>query len=148
MAKYQSISINLPTPQWEWLQAMMYKHKLNDVSKAVRVCITCVAVGDAVVSDMDRHITQQSKEMKEESVQLSLEQLDYIQNYHNNLSEGIRHTINACKSTDEYTVFGVVRCKSSISKCGGAQDAVADIEKRFDLDREEVMRDVKENVDF
>lgn len=144
---YESISIHLPTPQWEWLQAMTHKHKLKDVSKAIRICITCAAVGDALVPDTDGHITQ-SNEMEENNVQLSLEQLNYIQNRYDDLSEGIRNAIDACRSTDEYTVFGVVRCKSTLTKCDGAQDAVADIGKRFDLDREKVVRDAKENVDF
>ena len=144
MTEYKSILINLPTNQWELLEKMTSEHNLKNVSKALRICITCVAMGDVKVGLHHKKISESNCIQRE--IQLSSQQLQYIQTNFIGASEAIQRITLGCSNTDEYTVFGVVRCKSTITKCRGALDAVLDIGNRYDRDTEEVMQDANENV--
>jgi hypothetical protein len=57
-----------------------------------------------------------------------------------------QQVVSACMSIDEYTVFGIIRCKSSVAKCEGAQEAVENIQQQFDKKKSEVV--TKENIDI
>lgn len=141
-----SILISIPTKQWDWLQSMTRKHQLKDISKAMRICITCHAVGD--VNSGDTAAVMPMENLQEREIELSSLQIDYIQRNYSDVSTAVTCIVDACANADEYTVFGVVRCKSSIVKCKGAQDAVIDIGKRYEKDVEEVMVDAKEDIEF
>ena len=82
---------------------------------------------------------------------LSSQQLNYIRknNHHNEISHSIRQIVHACYTVlDEYTVFGVTRCKRSIDDCEGAQEAVIDIGRRYEIEEGEVRTDAMEHVTF
>ena len=129
---------------------MTEKHSLKDISKATRICITCIALSDGNNSNgTSSDITMDSIQSIEKEIELSSQQLDYIRKNYSELSRGVREIVHACSVVaDEYTVFGVVRCKSSIANCEGAREAVVDIGKRFDMEEREVMADATENVKF
>lgn len=57
-----------------------------------------------------------------------------------------QQVVSTCMSIDEYTVFGIIRCKSSVAKCEGAQEAVENIQQQFDKKKGEVV--TKENIDI
>jgi len=57
-----------------------------------------------------------------------------------------QQVVSTCMSIDEYTVFGIIRCKSSVAKCEGAQEAVENIQQQFDKKKDEVV--TKENIDI
>ena len=128
------------TPQlWEWLEEMATKHKLSSMSKAMRCCINCVALGDAKECE-----GQSTKTSKEEGVtkpvELSREQVIWMRSKHNDAMSVVR----SCMEMEEYSVFGIIRCKKSIAECAGAQDAVRDIKEKYCKKGEEV--EVKENI--
>ena len=167
---YTSIALALPQHQWQWLEQMSVKHKLSSSSKALRCCITCVALGDVDATatststtsaphsslEEDRSPEDQcakndhGDEIVERDVELSEEQLAWLRqttlqtSRRASLSESARRVIEACMDAEEYTVFGVIRCKSTIAKCEGAQEAVRNIQEKYG--NEEVM--VKENIDL
>ena len=138
-----STNITLPNHQWEWLQTMTEKHNLSSISKAVRICITCVAVGDVSIQDATMDATSEGQE---KSVELTPEQISYVQRNDKNTSQFIQQIINACASAEEYTVFGIIRCKTSIAECEGAIEAVKDVGGRYGRDEVEVLGEAKENI--
>lgn len=143
MSEYTSISISLSAHQWEWLEQMTSKHNLRSVSKALRICITCVAMGD-VKAGLHNAIPESN--FMQRQIQLSPQQLQYIRTNYSNTSQAIQLVVSGCSVADEYTVFGVVRCKSSITKCEGASDAILDIAQRYDKNAGDVMENAKENI--
>eukprot|EP00956_Cyclotella_meneghiniana_P013282 scaffold19084_cov64-Cyclotella_meneghiniana.AAC.5 len=88
-------------------------------------------------------------QLAEKETELPSQQLNYIQNHHHDISHSIQQIIHACSTVlDEYTVFGVIRCKTSINDCEGAQDAVIDIGRRYEMEEGEVRSDAREHVTF
>ena len=43
----------------------------------------------------------------------------------------LQRILRACQNADKEEVFGVIRCKSKVAICGGAQDAVGVLEKKY-----------------
>jgi hypothetical protein len=113
-------------------------------------CINCVALGDAKMhtapSSGDCNSCNNNVITKE--VELSQEQLSWINGQTVDGKGTIEQdVINACMSIDEYTVFGIIRCKSSVAKCEGAQEAVENIQQQFGIkEKNEVI--TKENIDI
>ncbi|KAL3781295.1 hypothetical protein HJC23_006519 [Cyclotella cryptica] len=131
---------------------MTDKHKLKGISKALRICITCVAVGDVAFTQDAQSTVADTRNCQEKTVELATEQLNWIER---NLTESIsisfaiREIVKACASTDEYTVFGIVRCKKSISDCEGASNAVRDLIQRYSKEELDVfLGDAQENIKF
>ncbi len=88
-------------------------------------------------------------------VELSSEQLAWMEGQKqqrdtdvkdNNSLSIEQHVVSACMKLDEYTVFGIIRCKSSVAKCEGAQEAVENIQQQFSMKKDEVV--TKENIDI
>jgi Arc/MetJ-type ribon-helix-helix transcriptional regulator len=48
-----------------------------------------------------------------------------------NQSEVVRSVIKACMKADEDVVFGVIRCKSKVTTCDGAKEAIELLSKRY-----------------
>jgi hypothetical protein len=57
-----------------------------------------------------------------------------------------QQVVSACMSIDECTVFGTIRCKSSVAKCEGVQEAVGSIQQQFDVKDGEVVTQEKIDV--
>ena len=74
---------------------------------------------------------------------MAAEQLEWLEEQTKGIEQKV---VNACMKIDEYTVFGVIRCKSSVAKCEGAQEAVENIQKQFGMEKGEVV--TKENIDI
>eukprot|EP00956_Cyclotella_meneghiniana_P003016 scaffold3715_cov60-Cyclotella_meneghiniana.AAC.4 len=137
---------------------MTEKHHLKDISKAARICITCIALADQDCKDAITSSTSSSAmattdsliQLIEKEIELSSQQLNYMQsNHHNEVSHSIQQIIHACStSMDEYAVFGVIRCKRSINDCEGAQEAVIDIGRRYEMEEGEVRANAREHVTF
>ena len=94
--------------------------------------------------------TDSSIQLIEKEIELSSQQLNYMQgNHHNEVSHSMQQIIHACSTgMDEYTVFGVIRCKRSVNDCEGAQEAVIDIGRRYEMEEGEVRADAMEHVTF
>ncbi len=115
---------------------MASDHKLSNVSKAIRCCVTCVAIGDAQVV-VSKILAEKGQNTVERSVNLSPEQLQLVEaekNSHGVSSAScfLQHIVGTCMTeVTEYTLFGVIRCKSTILKCNGAKEAVRNIKFKF-----------------
>lgn len=140
-SEYTKLSINLPINQWEWLKNMTSRYRLKGISKAIRICITCVAVGDAKAVAITSAAATQERE-----VELSSQQCRYIRGNFNSVSEALQQIIASCKMADEYTVFCVVRCKSSLVKCEGARNAILDIGELYNEADEDIVGSSKEDI--
>eukprot|EP00956_Cyclotella_meneghiniana_P028366 scaffold65647_cov58-Cyclotella_meneghiniana.AAC.5 len=136
---------------------MTEKHQLKDISKAARICITCIALADQDSKDAITSSTSSAMattdsliQRIEKEMELSSQQLNYMQsNHHSEVSHSIQRIIHACSTgMDEYTVFGVIRCKRSVNDCEGAQEAVIDIGRRYEVEEGEVRANAREHVTF
>mmetsp|Transcript_4633 Transcript_4633/g.8299 ORF Transcript_4633/g.8299 Transcript_4633/m.8299 type:complete len:166 (-) Transcript_4633:265-762(-) len=150
---YTEVSLVLAKQQWEWLEDMATKHKLPSISKAMRCCINCVAleIDDANAKQQhhqpsEKGCCQSSTNNMHEDVDvtklvgLSREQVIWMESKQNDAVSVVRH----CMEMEEFDVFGIIRCKTSIAKCEGAHDAVRNISEKYG--KEEV--EVKENIDI
>ena len=111
-------------------------------------CINCVALGDAQIIQPDTSCCGCTNIVTKE-VELANEQFQWLEDQ-KTTGGGTKsieqEVVNACMKIDEYTVFGVIRCKSSVAKCEGAQEAVENIQKQFGKEKGEVV--TKENIDI
>ena len=151
-------SVSPPSLAWfvmslvaRFLVALFIVHKLSSMSKAVRCCVNCIALDDADESsatpratnndedggDGEITITKQVGSSKEQISWLAERGEDYC------VSSQILAT---CMVMEEYTVFGIIRCKTSIAKCEGAKEAVHNIGEQYGQTESEVV--VKENIDI
>lgn len=151
---YRRVAVSLTRRQQEWLASMSSKHGLSSSSKAARCCVNCVALGDAVpVASADANADgcsncdERGDALAASEIELSEEQAAWLA--HNSTGSDSffsERVIGTCMAIDEYTVFGVIRCKSSVAKCEGAQGAIAKIGETFDKKEDDVV--VKENIDI
>ena len=153
MTAYIQVPLKLPLAQLAWLDAASSRHKLSNSSKAFRCCINCVAVGDVALLRNDDDANGGTADQADFAVDLSREQLHWLRELTNirreddrDLSAFARRIVRSCMATDECTVFGIVRCKSSVAACAGAREAMGNIGEAFDLMNEEVL--VKENINL
>ena len=111
-------------------------------------CINCVALGDAQMQATGGCCGCTDTITKE--VELSAEQLSWIEGQTNQCDDSTlsieQRVVSACMKLDEYTVFGIIRCKSSVAKCEGAQEAVENIQQQFSMKKDDVV--TKENIDI
>eukprot|EP00984_Skeletonema_dohrnii_P015672 scaffold6813_cov97-Skeletonema_dohrnii-CCMP3373.AAC.6 len=152
-SSYVPKAMNLESNQWRWLEDMASKYKLSSTSKAMRCCINCVALGDAQM-ESDGGCRGCNNTITKE-VELSTEQLAWVEGQYNQCDDDNnddstlsieQKVVSACMKLDEYTVFGIIRCKSSVAKCEGAQEAVENIQQQFSVEKDEVV--TKENIDI
>ena len=130
---------------------MATKHKLSSTSKAMRCCINCVALEEKTQSSISKQPTDSNHDEKilSKQIELSKEQMAWIetkQQHDISASKVAQRVVQACMELDEYTVFGIIRCKSSVAKCEGAQEAMKNISEKYGKKEEEVV--VKENIDI
>mmetsp|Transcript_14159 Transcript_14159/g.23256 ORF Transcript_14159/g.23256 Transcript_14159/m.23256 type:complete len:158 (-) Transcript_14159:135-608(-) len=146
-SSYTPMSMDLTSNQWRWLEDMTSKYKLSGTSKAMRCCINCVALGDA---QMQSDGCCGCNDTITKDLELSTEQLAWIEGQKHQCDESTlsieQKVVSACMKLDEYTVFGIIRCKSSVAKCEGAQEAVENIQQQFSMKKGEVV--TKENIDI
>lgn len=114
-------------------------------------CINCVALGDAEINTAASSggcSGCNNNNVITKEVELSQEQLSWINGQTVDGKGSIEQDIiNACMTIDEYTVFGIIRCKSSVAKCEGAQEAMENIQQQFGIkEKNEVV--TKENIDI
>jgi len=147
---YTNVTLVLTQVQWQWLENMATKHKLSSISKAIRCCINCVALEGKSQSLISKQSTDSHDEEKaSKQVELSKEQIAWIETKQQDgisASEVVQRVVQACMELDEYTVFGIIRCKSSVAKCEGAQEAMKNIGQKYGKKEAEVV--VKENIDI
>jgi len=145
----QTLSVSLPSQMISWLEASTKSQSLPTQSKAVRCCVNCVALGDIdmiTTADDSCYAVYQAV-----NIELASEQIKWIDSIiartgesdsikntttttpttFSNQSEVIRGVILACMKADEDIVFGVIRCKSKVISCDGAQEAVDLLRKRY-----------------
>jgi hypothetical protein len=60
-----------------------------------------------------------------------------------NQSEVVRSVIKACMIADEAVVFGVIRCKSKVTTCDGAKEAIDLLSKRYGEDNVIVKEEIR-----
>ena len=147
---YTNVTLVLTLVQWQWLENMATKHKLSSISKAMRCCINCVALEEKSHSPVSKQSTDSHEEESiSKQIELSKEQIAWIETKQQNgisESEVVQRVVQACMELDEYTVFGIIRCKSSVAKCEGAQEAMKNIGQKYGKKGEDVV--VKENIDI
>ena len=147
---YTNITLVLTQVQWQWLENMATKHKLSSISKAIRCCINCVALEEKSHSPISKQsIDSHDEEILSKQVELSKEQIAWIETKQQDsisASEVVQRVVQSCMELDEYTVFGIIRCKSSVAKCEGAQEAMKNVGIKYGKKEDEVV--VKENIDI
>ena len=131
----------MKSAQLDWLELMAEKHKLSSPSKALRCCVNCVAhaaddnepwIGSFEHEKSCTYLLSDEERQEGPVFQLAKPQLDWIdglrsvkaypdQSLHRALF--LLQIIEHCQNLDEYTVFGIIRCKTSLSECEGAQNA-------------------------
>ena len=155
---YNRVSVTLTEQQWRWLEDMASMHKLSSASKAARCCINCVALGDAVEAPPaspaaagDRSASGGAEDAAVVGeVELSTDQAAWLES--ERLGEGggddffSKRVIATCMAMEEYSVFGIIRCKTALAQCEGAKDAVKNIGDHYGQKEEDVV--VKENIDI
>lgn len=165
-SSYTKVPLSLTKQQWEWLENMTTKHKLSSMDKAIRCCVNCVALEGVNVNHTSAATTNSQQEIDSSSINinnrgeehiqqgiikqvgLSNEQLSWLDaKFQQNNGQGVaRRFIQSCMEMEEHKVFGIIRCKSSVAKCDGAQKSIDTIiAKQYGQKIEEVV--VKENID-
>jgi len=147
--KKGTLSVSLPVDMIDWLDASAKAQAIPSRSKAVRCCLNCVALGDVkMVQEGDCASSVPIPDNQELSVELAPQQIDWVNSIvskseGSDQSEVIRSVIKACVNADEEVVFGVVRCKSKVTACKGAQEAVALLGKKYGKDNVTVKEEIK-----
>ncbi len=131
----QTISISLPAEMIDWLESSAKSQSLPSSSKAARCCINCVALGDVeMIDDHDGKFDYRAV-----NIELAPEQIKWVDSVcakteGSSQSTVVRSVIKACMNAEADIVFGVVRCKSNVTACEGAQNAVDNLTKRYGAD--------------
>ena len=134
--KKQTLSISLPTEMIDWLDSSAKSQSLPSQSKAVRCCVNCVALGDVdMIRESNDASAVQSSNYQALNIELAIEQIEWVDSVcskseGSSQSEVVRSVIKACMNAEADVVFGVVRCKSKVTACEGAQNAVASLTER------------------
>ncbi|KAL7544136.1 hypothetical protein ACHAWF_007523 [Thalassiosira exigua] len=147
-----------------WLETMAKKHNLSSPSKAVRICVNCVAtdyanhlpwIGSFEHEQSMTFVLSEEQRKEGPAFELAQQQVEWIDSVryagsypdvHLHRALFLCKIIEQCMDMDEYTVFGIIRCKSAISKCKGAQEAVQKVAEQFSKGAGEV--EFKEDIDL
>ena len=148
----ERVSFAIPVEMLQWLTASAESHSLKNPSKALRCCINCVALGDVeMIEENDDDVTLKFQYIMTD-FELTTDQIKWVdktfeslcdQKGESSTSEVIRCVIGACMEADAGVVFGVVRCKSNVAACVGAQDAVDTMTKKYGADGVVVKEDIE-----
>ena len=147
--KKQILSVSLPAQMIDWLEASAKSRFLPSQSKAVRCCVNCVALGDVKIVEDDNGATAvPNADYRALNIELAPEQIEWVtsvtvKSEGSSQSEVVRSVIKACMNADEDVVFGVVRCKSKVTACDGAQEAVDLLSERCGKNNVEVKEEIK-----
>ena len=129
-SKKQTVSISLPAEMIDWLDSSAKSQSLLSQSKAVRCCVNCVALGDVkMAGEINDADAVQIHDYQAINVELASEQVQWVDSVVSSQtdwsqSEVVRLVVKACMNADADIVFGVVRCKSKVTECEGAQAAI------------------------
>lgn len=150
--------------QMDWLQSMATKHKLSSPSKAVRCCVNCIAtdydnnlpwIGSFENENGVTYILSEQQRTEGPAFELAPQQVDWIDSVRNENAYPdvylhralfLWRIVKQCGDMDEYAVFGVIRCKSSVTKCEGAQEALKNVAEQYGRKEGEV--EVEEDIDL
>ena len=142
-SKKRTVALDLPSDALDWLDSMAQEHSLPDKSKAARCCVNCAALTKMNFDGGDEEGDDDAREasMQNVGIELATEQVEWLENRAGasaNDSEGrqkisvvLQRILRSCRNTDMEEVFGVIRCKSKVAICEGAQDAVGVLEKKY-----------------
>ena len=135
--KKQTLSISLPAEMIDWLNSSAKSQSLSSPSKTARCCINCVAIGDVdMIEDEDNTSVSQKFDYRATNIELATQQIKWVDSIcsksdGSSQSKVVRSVIKACMNAEEDVVFGVVRCKSKVTTCEGAQNAVDLLTERY-----------------
>ena len=146
----RTIHLNLSSDALDWLDSMAREHSLPTQSKAARCCVNCAAL-----TTMDLDYVGEGGEgssgsgggggdtqtMQSVDIELATEQVEWLENRAGasandaagraRISAVVQRILHACRNAEKEEVFGVIRCKSKVVICEGAQDAVGVLEKKY-----------------
>jgi len=138
----RTIHLKLPSDAVDWLDSMAREHSLPTRSKAARCCVNCAALTTMDLDDVDAEVGDGLKmQMKSVDIELATEQVVWLENRAGasatdaagraKISAVLQRILQACRNAETEEVFGVIRCKSKVATCEGAQDAVSVLEKKY-----------------
>uniref|UniRef100_A0A7S0FT29 Uncharacterized protein n=1 Tax=Minutocellus polymorphus TaxID=265543 RepID=A0A7S0FT29_9STRA len=138
-SKKQTISLNLSSGTLDWLDSMAREHSLPTQSKAARCCVNCAALTTTTLEEAGGDDT--GGDMQSVDIELAAEQVDWLESRAGasandadgraKISTVLQCILHACRNAEKEEVFGVIRCKSKVAICVGAQDAVGVLEKKY-----------------
>ena len=144
------LSISLPAKTIEWLDASVKSQALSSRSKAVRCCINCVAINDVkMVKYINDNTNVPTSTYQTFDIELASEQVNWINSATSSIkgfssqSKVIQSVAEACMNADEDLVFGVIRCKSKVTTCEGAQEAIDLLSERKGENNIKVKEEIK-----
>ena len=135
--KKQTLLMSLPIEMIDWLNSSAESQSLSSYSKAARCCINCVAIGDVdMIEEKSDEKDIETPDYRPLNIELATEQIKWVDSVcskseGSNQSEVVRSVIKVCMNADEDVVFGVVRCKSKVVACKGAQSAADSLTERY-----------------
>jgi hypothetical protein len=142
-SKKQTIALNLPSDALDWLDSMAREHSLPDKSKAARCCVNCAALTSMNLDECGDGAGSGARGngMQIVAIELATEQVEWLEiqagasnddaDGREKISYVMQRILHACRNADKEEVFGVIRCKSKVAICEGAQDAVGILEKKY-----------------
>mmetsp|Transcript_7582 Transcript_7582/g.18561 ORF Transcript_7582/g.18561 Transcript_7582/m.18561 type:complete len:151 (+) Transcript_7582:122-574(+) len=144
--KKQTLSLSLPAEMIDWLNSSAKSQSLPSSDKAARCCINCVALGDVVMIESRDSIER--FDYRAVNIELAPEQIKWVDSIcakteGSSQSQVVRSVIKSCMNAEADVVFGVVRCKSKVTACEGAQNAVDTLTKRYGADRVVVKEEIE-----
>ena len=143
-SKKRTVALDLPSDALDWLDSMAQEHSLPDKSKAARCCVNCAALTKMNLDgDEEGDGDACGVNMQSVDIEFATEQVEWLENRAGagasaNDSDGrqkislvMQRILRSCRNADKEEVFGVIRCKSKVAICEGAQDAVGVLEKKY-----------------
>ncbi|VEU36885.1 unnamed protein product [Pseudo-nitzschia multistriata] len=147
-AKKITLSISLSAAIIEWLDASAKSQSLPSQSKVIRCCINCVALGDVkMTTDGNVSPSVCPSEYRTLNIEVAPQQIDWIDSVVSKIegssqSEIIQSVLTSCMNADKDVVFGVVRCKSKVTACEGAQAVIDSLSKQYGKDNVEIKEEI------
>ena len=89
-----------------------------------------------MIEDEDNTSVSQKFDYRATNIELATQQIKWVDSIcsksdGSSQSKVVRSVIKACMNAEEDVVFGVVRCKSKVTTCEGAQNAVDLLTERY-----------------
>lgn len=143
------LHLNLSSDALDWLDSMAREHSLPTRSKAARCCVNCAAL--TTTMDLDDGGGGEgtsgsggggdAQNMQSVEIEFAAEQVVWLESRagasatdaagRTRIGAVVQRILQACQSAEKEEVFGVIRCKSKVAICEGAQDAVGVLEKKY-----------------